>query len=65
MNISYPERMALQFFWPKLSSGAVVVLDDFGWRGFEEQRESITEFARIAGVEILTLPTGQGLIVKP
>ena len=65
MNIAYPERKAIEHFWPKLSSGAFVVLDDYAWYGFEEQRHSMDEFARGTGVEILTLPTGQGLLVKP
>jgi O-methyltransferase len=65
MNIAYPERKAIEYFWPKLSSGAFVVLDDYGWRGYEEQRAAMDEFARSAGVEILALPTAQGLLTKP
>lgn len=65
MNIAYPERKAIEHFWPKLSPGAFVVLDDYGWRGYEEQRATMDEFARSARVEILALPTGQGLVVKP
>jgi O-methyltransferase len=64
MNIAYPERKAIEHFWPKLSTGALVVLDDYAWRGYEEQMQSMDEFARSVGVQILTLPTGQGLIVK-
>jgi O-methyltransferase len=65
MNIAYPERAAIERFWPKLSSGAIVVLDDYAWQGHAEQKASLDEFTRVVGVEILTLPTGQGLIIKP
>ena len=65
MNIAYPERKAIEHFWPKLSTGALVVLDDYGWHGYEEQMHSMDEFARQVGVEVLMLPTAQGLIVKP
>jgi hypothetical protein len=65
MNIAYPERMAIEHFWPKLATGAIVVLDDYGWTRYEAQKETMDEFARSVGVEILTLPTGQGLLVKP
>ncbi|MEO8165120.1 MAG: TylF/MycF/NovP-related O-methyltransferase, partial [Betaproteobacteria bacterium] len=65
MNIAYPERKAIEYFWPKLSPGAMVVLDDYGWTRYEDQKEAIDEFARSVGVEALTLPTGQGLLVKP
>jgi hypothetical protein len=65
MNIAWPERKAIEYFWPKLSPGAFVVLDDYGFHGFEEQLRCMNEFARGIGVEILALPTGQGLIAKP
>ena len=65
MNIAYPERKAIEYFWPKLSTGAIVVLDDYGWHRYEAQKETMDEFARSVGVEVLTLPTGQGLMVKP
>jgi O-methyltransferase len=65
MNIAWPERQAIEYFWPKLSQGAFVVLDDYGFHGYEEQMRSMNEFAQGVGVEVLALPTGQGLIVKP
>ncbi len=65
MNIVAPERAAIEHFWPKLVPGAVVVLDDYGWLHFEAQRRSMDDFARGVGVEVLTLPTGQGLMLKP
>jgi len=65
MNCAAPERAALEFFWDKLTSGATVVLDDYGWKGFEAQKTSADEFAAARGVQVLALPTGQGLIFKP
>lgn len=64
MNITYPERAALQYFWPKLSKGACVLLDDYGFKGYEKQRASADEFALSVNVNVLALPTGQGLIIK-
>ena len=65
MNIAYPERKAIEHFWPKLSPGALVVLDDYAWKDYEEQMGAMDEFAKSVSVEILTLPTGQGLLIKP
>jgi O-methyltransferase len=65
MNIAYPERAAIEHFWPKLTPGAVVVLDDYGWERFKMQRETLDDFAAAQDVEILALPTGQGLLLKP
>jgi len=65
MNIAYPERAALEFFWPKLVPGGIVIFDDYGWLPFGAQRDSHDAFAATQGVEIFTLPTGQGLLLKP
>lgn len=64
MNIAAPERAAIEYFWPKLVPGAVVVLDDYGVRGYEEQQATMNDFASTVGTEILMLPTGQGLLIK-
>jgi hypothetical protein len=64
MNCAFPERTALEFFWDRLSPGAVVLLDDYAYHGHECQRDSIDAVARERGTEILSLPTGQGVIIK-
>ena len=65
MNCVPPEIAAAEYFWERLSSGAVVVLDDYGGVGHIFQKHAFDEFASRRGVQVLTLPTGQGLIVKP
>jgi hypothetical protein len=64
MNCALPEKAALEFFWDKLSPGAVVLLDDFAYAGYEEQRQTMTAVAAARGHEILSVPTGQGLLIK-
>ncbi len=65
MNCKEPEIAAAEFFWDRLVSGAVIVLDDYGWRKHIEQKRAFDEFARQRNVRVLPLPTGQGLIFKP
>jgi O-methyltransferase len=65
MNVAPPEVAALEFFWDKLAPGAPVMLDDYGWVGYRPQKDALDEFASRKGVEILTLPTGQGVILRP
>jgi hypothetical protein len=65
MNAVIPEIAAAEFFWDKMSPGAVMLLDDYGNGGREEQRDAFDEFAKRKRVPILSLPTCQGLIVKP
>ncbi len=65
MNCAEPEISAAEFFWEKLSPGAAIVLDDYGWKKHSAQKKAFDEFARNKKVPILMLPTGQGLILKP
>ena len=65
MNCAPPEIAAADHFWDRLSPGAVMLLDDYGYYGFTPQTEAFDEFARRRGIAICALPTGQGLIVKP
>lgn len=66
MNYAEPEVAAAEYFWDKLSSGAVIVLDDYGYiPEYYRQKTAFDDFAKRKGVQVLLLPTGQGLIFKP
>ena len=64
MNAAYPEKIALKHFWEIMEPGAVVLLDDYAYFGYRPQKSAIDEVAATLGFDLLTLPTGQGLIVK-
>jgi len=65
MNCVIPEIEAIKFFWDKLVPGAMVLMDDYGFPGYEELKAAYDEFAMSKGVEVLCLPTGQGLLIRP
>jgi len=64
MNCALPEQRALEFFWDRMPAGAVVLFDDYGYYGHDCQRDAIDATVRDRGAEILSLPTGQGFIVR-
>ena len=64
MNCAEPEIAAGEFFWDKLVAGAVIVLDDYGWTGYIEQKHAWDKFAQDRNTMVLALPTGQGIIIK-
>lgn len=64
MNAAHPEREALAFFWPLISPGGVVLLDDYAYYGYGQQKAAIDSLADKLGFATLSLPTGQGLVVK-
>ena len=65
MNCVTPEIAAVRYFWPHLVSGAMIVLDDYGFEVHRQQKVAFDALANEWGVSILSLPTGQGLIYKP
>lgn len=64
MNSLKPEIAALDYFWDKISKGGMILLDDYAYVTCELQYEAHNIWAKQKGVKILSLPTGQGLIVK-
>jgi len=68
MNCAFPETAAMEFFWDRIVPGGIIFSDDYGHsRGgldFYESKIGFDRFAAKVGLEPLSLPTGQGLIVK-
>lgn len=65
MNCALPELAAAEYFWPKMVSGAMAILDDYTYQGYEEQHKAYDLFALRKNITILSLPTGQGIYIKP
>lgn len=65
MNCAPPEVAALAYFWDLLVAGAPVLLDDYAYLGYSQQKLAMDDFARERDVAICSLPTGQGLLIKP
>lgn len=63
MNSAYAEAAALEFFFPRLAQGGCVLLDDYGWHVYREQKLVADEFFGDHGYHVLELPTGQGLVI--
>lgn len=65
LNCASPEVAAVERFWPRLAKGAPVLLDDYAYWGYRRQKLAMDALASRLDVAIATLPTGQGLILKP
>jgi len=65
MNCSPPEVATLEYLWDRMPTGAVVLMDDYAYWGFDSIKEGADEFAKSKGLSIASLPTGQGILLKP
>jgi hypothetical protein len=63
MNSAPAELGALEFFWERLVPGALVLLDDYGWRGYRAQKLAEDPFFAARGLQVMELPTGQGVVM--
>lgn len=55
---------ALEVLFDRMVPGAVMVLDDYGWLAYREQKLAEDEWLGKRGYRVLELPTGQGLVIK-
>jgi hypothetical protein len=64
LNASGATGEALRYLYPRLVPGAMLVMDDYGWAGYEDQRAVIDGFFEGKPERVMALPTGQALVVK-
>ncbi len=64
LNNVNAEMGVIQAIWDRISPGGMVLLDDYCFKGYEEQYNAWNAFCTARGYSVLSLPTGQGLIVK-
>jgi O-methyltransferase len=65
LNNALPESEVAKHLWNRLVPHGAILLDDYAYPGFEEQKIAWDQFAAEKGLEVFSLPTGQGLILKP
>jgi hypothetical protein len=64
LNASAPTVHVLEHVLQRLVPGGVIVFDDYGWPGYEDQRAGIDRVLREAGEEAIAQPTGQAVLVR-
>lgn len=64
VDLYQPTRDSLNFFYPRLVKGGVIVMDDYGFKTCPGATRAADELAASEGIEVLHLATGQGVIMK-
>ncbi len=64
LNAAAPTEHVLRHVDERLVSGGVIVFDDYGWRGYEDQRARIDAFYAGRPEVVVALPTGQAVVVR-
>ena len=61
MNNATPEMAALEFFWDFLIPGTFILMDDYAYNGYHNQKLGLDEVAKKKGVKIASLPHRTGV----
>lgn len=64
INNADAEIGALEALFDRMVPGAVMILDDYGWLYYREQKMAEDPWFAKKGYRVLELPTGQGMIIK-
>lgn len=64
VDLYQPTRDSLEFFYPRLVTGGVIVMDDYGFKTCPGATRAAQELAASQDIGILHLATGQGVIMK-
>lgn len=60
-----PTMESLEFFWPRLSPGGMIVCDDYGFETCPGARKAMDDFFKKNNQSVIHLTTGQGIVIKP
>jgi len=61
LNSAKATLSSLEFFFPRLVSGGIILFDDYGWIGYKDTKRVIDKFFYDKPGIILKLPTGQAI----
>ena len=64
MNNVAAEVGALELLFDRMVPGALLVLDDYGWAYYREQKLAEDAWLAKRGYHAIELPTGQGLVIR-
>lgn len=65
VDLFAPTLAALEYFWPRLSPGGMIVCDDYGFETCPGARKAMDDFFQKQGQSVIHLTTGQGLVIRP
>jgi len=65
VDINQPTKDSLEFFYPRLSPGGILLSDDYGYHTRTGARTAFDDLAATTPEKtVMRLPTGQGFLVK-
>jgi len=64
VDLYQPTYESLKFFYDRVVRGGLIVCDDYGFRSCPGARRAVDEFLIDKSEVVLSIPTGQGVIIR-
>jgi hypothetical protein len=64
VDLYQPTRDSLEFFYPRLAPGGMIVCDDYGFANCLGAKRACDEFAATIRAPLIHWPTGQALLIR-
>jgi len=64
LNSMKPTIDSLEYFFPKLVSGGIILFDDYGWNNHKDTKHAVDDFFNDKPGALLHLPTSQAIFYK-
>lgn len=64
LNSTSPTIDTLEYFFPKLVSGGVILFDDYGWKNHKDTKNAVDDFFKNKSGILMPLPTAQAIFFK-
>jgi len=64
VDLYRPTLDSLEFFYPRMVNGGIIVMDDYGFENCPGARAAADEFMADCKEKVVHLPTGQGVIIR-
>ena len=64
VDLYEPTRDSFAFFYPRMSRGGIMICDDYGSAYCPGAKKAVDEFFATKPERVISLPTGQSLVVK-
>jgi len=64
VDVEQPTYDSIAFFYPRMNSGAIIILDDHGYDTCPGARKAALEYMADKREPVLDLATGQGMIIR-
>lgn len=64
LNSAGPTLDTLDFFFPRLVRGGVILFDDYAWEGYEDTKDTVDRYFEDKQGIMMKLPTGQAIYYR-